>query len=75
MAIKTTEEQIEEVQASITECLKAQSTGAGDKTIMRALLSALTAREELLLKRYNEQSAASSSNKSPWNKVSFNDPI
>jgi hypothetical protein len=75
MSIKTTVEQLEEVQASITECLKAQSLGTGDKTIMRALLSALTAREEILLKRYNEQSAALASNKSPWNKVSFNDPV
>lgn len=71
MAIKTTAEQLEEVQTAISECLKAQSMGAGDKTVMRALLSSLTAREEILLKRYNE-TAASTANKSPWNKVSFN---
>jgi hypothetical protein len=74
MAIKTTAEQLEEVQTAITECLKAQSVGAGDKTILRATLASLNAREETLLKRYTEETAAAS-NKSPWNKVSFNDPV
>jgi len=75
MAIQTTLEQLEEVQTAITECLKAQSVGAGDKTILRAQLASLNVREEMLWKRYNEETAASASNKSPWNKVSFNDPV
>lgn len=74
MAILSTYAQLEEVQAAITACLQAQSSGAGDKTIMRAQLAQLTAREEILLKRYNTELAASSSNGSPWNKVAFNDP-
>ena len=36
--------------------LEAQSLGLGDKTLMRAKLDALTAREEILLKRYKAES-------------------
>jgi hypothetical protein len=56
MAIKSTQEQLEEVQAAISKVLDAQSLGVGDKTLMRAKLDALTAREELLLKRYRAES-------------------
>lgn len=71
MAIKTTQEQLEEVQAAITNCLSAQSLGMGDKSLMRARLDFLTQREEWLLRRYNEETASLGM----FNKVEFHDAI
>lgn len=56
MAVKTTLEQLEEVQAAITKSLNAVSAGIGDKTLMRNRIETLTAREEILLKRYKAES-------------------
>jgi len=56
MAIKTTLEQLEEVQAAITKVMNAQSAGRGDKTLTRAKLDALTDRENILLRRYRAES-------------------
>jgi hypothetical protein len=73
MAIQTTLEQLEEVQAAITECLKAQSIGAADKTVQRARLDELSKRETNLLTRYNaEQSSGASGGM--FNKVRFDAP-
>jgi len=55
MAIKSTAESLEEVQAAISKVLAAQSVGLGDKTLMRAKLEALNVREEMLLKRYKAE--------------------
>jgi hypothetical protein len=55
MALKTTAEQLEEVQAAISRCLEAQSAGQADKTITRAQLDKLHAREEVLLARYKAE--------------------
>lgn len=52
MAIKTTLEQLEEVQAAISKVLEAQMSSIGDKSLMRAKLQALTERENILLQRY-----------------------
>lgn len=60
MALKTTLEQLEEVQAAITAVMTGQSYTIGDRALTRANLSALQAREEALLERYgSEQEAAS----------------
>lgn len=56
MAIKSTLEQLEEVQAAISKALDALSMGIGDKILTRQKIDALTAREELLLKRYKAES-------------------
>jgi hypothetical protein len=55
MALKTTLEQLEEVQTAISEVLEAQSAGIGDMTFLRAKLSDLETREERLLKRYKSE--------------------
>ena len=57
MAIKTTLEQIEEVQAAISAVTTSQSytSGAG-KSLTRADLDALTRREQYLLDRYYRES-------------------
>lgn len=58
MALKTTLEQIEELQTAISKVLKSQEYQTGDSRNKRALLSELTAREKQLLDRYyNEQAA------------------
>lgn len=56
MAVKTTLEQLEEVQAAITKVMKAQSGGMGDKNLQRARLDMLEIREEKLLRRYRAES-------------------
>lgn len=71
MALKTTLEQLEEVQAAITQCLAAQQMGAGDKQVQRARLDQLQAREEYLLRRYNETAAPGAGGM--FNKVKFYD--
>ncbi|MFA5056838.1 MAG: hypothetical protein WC485_01880 [Opitutaceae bacterium] len=58
MAVKTTLEQLEEVQAAITACLTSQELSGPHGTVVRARLEALTAREQQLLKRYEEEQAA-----------------
>ena len=55
MAIKTTLEQIEEVQAAITKVLNSQSYTIGDASVQRAKLAALTAREDMLLAKYEKE--------------------
>jgi len=54
MAVKATLEQIEEVQAAITEVMTSQEMSAGGASgrIVRANLKDLEAREEKLLERY-----------------------
>lgn len=53
--LKSTLEQLEEVQAAITAVLANQSYRLGDRQVTRADLEFLTAREEILLRRYNEE--------------------
>jgi len=57
MAVKTTLEQLEEVQAAITEVMTSQELHAGGASgrIVRAQLAALEAREEKLLARYRTE--------------------
>ena len=74
MAVKTTLEQLEEVQAAITTCLSAQSVGSGDKSVMYARLDFLQKREDVLMRRYNEELGASSGS-GMFNKVRFDEPI
>jgi len=52
MAIKTTLEQLEEVQAAITKVMSGQSGSWGGKMITMADLAALSSREKYLLERY-----------------------
>ena len=57
MAVKTTQQQLEEVQAAITALLTgAQSYTIDGRTITKANLKDLHAREEVLLSRYNAES-------------------
>ena len=60
MAVKTTLEQIEEVQAAITEVMTSQELRAGGAsgTIVRADLDALTKRESALLLKYQTEQGA-----------------
>jgi hypothetical protein len=57
MAIATTLEQIEEVQAAITAVLNNQAYTLDGRSVTRANLAALTERETLLLDRYNRETA------------------
>lgn len=61
MALKTTLEQLEEVQAAISEVMTSQELNSGQgRGVVRARLDLLEAREEKLQARYNrEQSNAS----------------
>jgi len=52
MALKTTLEQIEEVQAAITAVMSGQSYTVGGRSVTKANLDALAKREETLLARY-----------------------
>lgn len=53
--VRTTQEQLEEVQAAISACLANQSYRIGDRMVTRADLEFLTKREEILLRRYNDE--------------------
>lgn len=53
--LKTTLEQLEEVQAAISAVLTNQSYRLGDRQVTRADLQFLNARESVLLKRYAEE--------------------
>ncbi len=55
MAIKTTLEQIEEVQAAITMVMAGQEVAAMGKKWVMADLAALETREEKLLARYRRE--------------------
>lgn len=55
MAIKTTVEQLEEVQAAITKVMAGQDVTIDGKRITRADLAALSAREDKLLARYKSE--------------------
>ena len=59
MAIKTTLEQIEEVQASITKTLNTQSYTIGDASVLRARLKDLREYEKDLLDRYANETGGS----------------
>lgn len=56
MAIKTTTEQLEEVQAAITAVMAGQSYKLdGTISVTKANLAELTKREEMLLSRYRRE--------------------
>lgn len=55
MALKTTLEQLEEVQAAISAVMLGQSYRIGNRALTRADLGALEAREEKLLARYRKE--------------------
>ena len=55
MALKTTLEQLEEVQAAITAVMTGQAYTIGGRSLTRANLAALQEREEKLLSRYQKE--------------------
>lgn len=55
MALKTTLEQLEEVQEAITKVLAAQAMGSGSDSVQRAQLATLYKREDQLLARYRSE--------------------
>ena len=55
MAIKTTLEQLEEVQAAITEVMTSQEMSGISGRVVRARLAELEAREARLLARYRAE--------------------
>lgn len=55
MAIKTTIEQLEEVQAAISAVLKGQDVMVDGVRVTLANLNELTAREQILLNRYKAE--------------------
>ena len=72
MAIKTTLEHLEEVQAAITKIMTAQDVSMGDKRVMYARLDFLQKREDALLARYKTEQAGSGAG-GFINKVRFDD--
>lgn len=59
LAVKTTQQQLEEVQAAITAVLAAQQYSIGGRVVTRANLADLEKREEKLLQRLaSEQGTA-----------------
>lgn len=71
MAVKTTLEQLEEVQTAITAVMSGQAYSIGDRTFTRASLRSLQEREDRLLERYNAEQATEAGF---MNKVSFKRP-
>jgi len=57
MAVKTTLEQLEEVQEAISAVMSSQEIGQGDSKVVRARLDALQNREAVLLARYDLEQA------------------
>lgn len=55
MAVKTTLEQLEEVQTAISNVMKGQSGTWDGKSVTMADLAVLTTRETLLLTRYRAE--------------------
>ena len=55
MAIKTTLEQLEEVQAAISAVMSGQSYTIAGRSVTKADLDSLSKREEVLLKRYKAE--------------------
>lgn len=55
MALKTTLEQLQEVQTAITNCLAGQSVTINGKQITHPDLAALQNREQFLLERYRAE--------------------
>jgi len=55
MAIKTTLEQLEEVQAAISKVMAGQKGSWDGKAVEYADLDVLTKRESILLKRYKQE--------------------
>ena len=55
MALKSTQEQLEEVQAAISECLVSQEMGGPEASIRRARLKELTDYEAILLGRLSRE--------------------
>jgi len=55
MAIKTTVEQLEEVQTAIAKVLSGQAYSIGNRSLTMADLDALHTREEVLLSRYRSE--------------------
>ena len=60
MALKTTLEQLEEVQDAITEVMTSQELGGPNARVVRANLDALEAREKRLLAKYQAESGTES---------------
>jgi len=58
MAIKTTLEQLEEVQATISKVLQSQDYTVAGRRNARAALATLQERETLLLDRYRRESGS-----------------
>jgi len=56
MAIKTTLEQLEEVQAAISKVMGGQAYSIAGRSLTRADLKFLSEREGILLARYNAES-------------------
>lgn len=74
MAVKTTLEQLEEVQAAITKVMTAQDTTIGDKRVTMANLAALQKREDILLSRYKMETAGADGG-GMFNKAKLKDAI
>jgi len=55
MAVKTTLEQLEEVQTAISAVMTGQSGKWGDKQVTMADLGLLSQREKMLLDRYKQE--------------------
>ena len=70
MALQTTAEQLEAVQTAITAVMSNQSYTIDGRTFTRASLRDLQDREDILLKRYNRETAK---NRPRVSKIQFGD--
>ena len=59
MAIKSTQQQLEEVQAAIEQVLASQEMGSGSDRVRRAELSVLYKREDQLMQRLASETGTS----------------
>jgi len=75
MALKTTLEQLTEVQNAISAVMTGQSYRIGNRILTRADLAALEKREETLLNRYTLELAANSTSGTIFNKIKFARPV
>ena len=66
MPLKTTEQQLQEVQDAITDVMSVQQYREGDLSVQKAMLSALTAREEILLTRFGREKRGGGLIRSNW---------
>lgn len=73
--LKTTLEQLTEVQNAISAVMTGQSYKIGNRALTRADLAALEKREEMLLARYQAEQSTGTGSGGMFNKIKFARPL